>query len=135
MTRARVARVIVAPGLILLVVWGFSVMQRQRDARNVAIMERAVSAWCQAAARGEDPRMRSAIKIPQARVVEALRSACRKGDRPTAWSIAIAEGPGAAPSGRAAHHAMIRVDGVDDLGLLLAVEDGQALVIGYWLVP
>ena len=135
MTRARVGRLIVMPLLILLVAWGVSFTTRQRDAHRIATLERAVGAWCQAAARGEDyPLVPVAAPIEPARVTEALRSACRAGDRATAWSIVIDEGPGAAPSGGSAtHHAMVRVDGVDDVGLLLRCDDDQPLVVGYWL--
>ena len=135
MSRRRVVRLIVMPLLILAVAWGLSVATRHRHVGEIATFERAVTAWCEAAARGEEPPVPVAPELPRLRVVEAIRSVCRKDDHPAAWSIAVAAGPGTAPPGSATHHAMIRVDGRDALGLGLGLPGGRPLVVGYWLVP
>ncbi len=131
-TRSR-ARLFVMPVLVLLVAGGLTVMTQRRDTRRLAVLEQAVGAWCETAARGEDPQLPVAPAMLTARVRDALGAACRAAGAPTAWSITVDRGPGPAPAGSATHHAVVRAGGADRLGLQLTCHNDQPLIVGYWL--
>ena len=130
-------RRLIMPAIILLVGGGVAIWASQRERDRMGRMERHVEEFCAMAAAGEGlvDRLNTADGLLNGPISEALREACA-GAAGQTGAISVTVAPGDGPEvrdGRATHAAVIRVDGVERLGLWLTVENDEILITGFWL--
>jgi hypothetical protein len=122
-------RLIGLPLVVLIIGGVFALQGAWRERARLARVERAVEVWCAAAGEGR-PAVPTAVLFIERRVNDALAAVCAmEGER--TMEVAAGPGPGEGVS-QATHHAIVRVAGVDRLGLRIAFEDERPLVVGYW---
>jgi hypothetical protein len=138
---SRRRRRIILPVVVLLIAGGIAWWASQRETQRMADIRQMVLGLCKFTAAGEDLAGRlNADPFVAQQVAGNLRTVCKSPQILPSLEVAVFPGDldvtiAGSAAEQATHSAIVRIDGVDRLGLRLR-HDGQRtriVILGYWL--
>jgi hypothetical protein len=131
-TASRTIRRYIYPIIIVIVAIGLFYLNEQREAakqREIRILLLDLGDAARAGDLAAD-RIPAVDPLLAPSLVKAFRDACSNDGTMT---VEVRKGePPHRPHGPASHYAILRIAGIDRLGLRLATPDDRIVILGYW---